>query len=258
MSTNEELLQRIERLEKVCSFTGCGRKLQARGYCSTHYAHLRRYGEPREIQEIVIMNKDKTCSVDACSNDAKVSGICHKHYQRLRVHGDVSVNKNTGPKERAQNRQCELETCGEEQYSRGYCQPHYRKWLRHGDPLKPPKTFEELFWERVNKDDPTGCWVWTSYTVNGYGRFRERPVHRISWELSFGEIPNDLHVHHSCSNRGCVNPQHLQLLTPQVNIAEMYERNSYMKYINYLESEVNRLRTLAGEHQLPTNNLKGE
>lgn len=33
------------------------------------------------------------------------------------------------------------------------------------------KTPEERFWEKVNKDGPNGCWVWTAGTTRGYGAF---------------------------------------------------------------------------------------
>lgn len=93
------------------------------------------------------------------------------------------------------------------------------------------KTNEERFWSKVNKNGslPIGlehlgpCWVWTAYTQpNGYAQFRVGQgriyVHRFSFELRNGAIPNDsLDVDHICSCRNCVNPEHLRLVTHRDN-----------------------------------------
>ncbi len=34
---------------RVCSVSGCGRPIRARGLCQTHYKHLRKFGKPRAI-----------------------------------------------------------------------------------------------------------------------------------------------------------------------------------------------------------------
>lgn len=77
------------------------------------------------------------------------------------------------------------------------------------------------FWSRVEK---TGsCWLWKS-TVgrNGYGYFRttkrNRLAHRVAYELVVGPIPDGLHLDHLCRVRHCVNPSHLEPVTPGENI----------------------------------------
>lgn len=64
-----------------------------------------------------------------------------------------------------------------------------------------------------------GCWVWTRATdQNGYGRTnvagQSMGAHRATYSLMVGPIPAGHHVHHVCQNKPCVNPTHLQPITP--------------------------------------------
>lgn len=108
---------------------------------------------------------------------------------------------------------------------RGWCSKHYYRWYRQGDPLAT---------QRIVGDDVTrlssyteevagGCWLWTGNTDTcGYGRIRVKgrllSAHRLSYELHVGEIPSGMELDHLCRNPPCVNPDHLEPVTHEVNV----------------------------------------
>lgn len=69
--------------------------------------------------------------------------------------------------------------------------------------------------------DPDGCWSWTGATSKGYGRFRVNGetvfAHRYAYELFKAPIPKGLEIDHLCCTHACVNPSHLELVTPREN-----------------------------------------
>lgn len=73
------------------------------------------------------------------------------------------------------------------------------------------------FQERVVVTED-GHWLWTgAYSGNGRGYCqvdgKTVVATRVAWELRYGESPGDLHLHHTCSVKICVNPDHLTLVT---------------------------------------------
>lgn len=74
----------------------------------------------------------------------------------------------------------------------------------------------------VDKADPSGCWMWLGGTGSGYGvitlpGMATRGVHRISYIMAYGEIPQGMQVDHTCHQPLCVNPSHLRLATGKQN-----------------------------------------
>jgi hypothetical protein len=82
------------------------------------------------------------------------------------------------------------------------------------------RSCEDRFWAKVNKTE--ACWEWTGYGVDGYGRFwldgRDVMAHRVSYEWLIGPIPDGLQIDHLCRNRRCVNPAHMEPVTPRTNV----------------------------------------
>lgn len=80
----------------------------------------------------------------------------------------------------------------------------------------------------------TGCKLWRGRINNaGYARLNvyenSRVVtiyaHRLFWTLANGRNPpRNLQIDHLCRVRHCVNPEHLELVTPRTNVRRAKNR----------------------------------
>lgn len=74
---------------------------------------------------------------------------------------------------------------------------------------------EDRFWSRIAVVDD--CWEWLGARYrNGYGQFMDRAknrlAHRWAYEHFRGPIPAGMQIDHLCRNRGCVKPDHLEIV----------------------------------------------
>jgi len=103
----------------------------------------------------------------------------------------------------------------------------------------------EKFWAKVEILNSDSCWEWqksrlpTGYGhIGRWGKKMNTSAHRVAWEVTYGEIPEGLHIMHLCDNPPCCNPQHLMVGTHQENMRQRSERNGKLKSIEKMASEL--------------------
>lgn len=149
-------------------------------------------GSSRTPIEAVPTVAKRTCEVPGCTNSHNARGLCMTHKYRMRKYGTVDL-------------------------------PPYSERPRAVVPLV------ERFWSNVEPASLDDCWLWRgSINDRGYGLFsdfsagRHAPVrhraHRWAYEALIGPIPDGLVLDHLCRVRHCINPWHLDPVTPRVNV----------------------------------------
>lgn len=76
----------------------------------------------------------------------------------------------------------------------------------------------------------TPCWIWTGcQSRNGYGQFKvdgrrsstvRKGPHVFAYEYFIGPVPDKHEVHHTCYNRACCNPLHLEAVSHRDNVTD--------------------------------------
>lgn len=165
------------------------------------------------------MGRPKTlskCKIKGCGKDANSRFMCWTHYKQWsRKYGHL---------------RCHWPGCREHQDDGGrrmngvfYCRSHESEHLR----ITPEA--EALNLARLGHGligDDNGCWLWGgSVNDGGYGTFVPEGAntakwltHRVAWGLLIGGHKPGLQLdHRTCKRRDCVNPLHLEPVTPSAN-----------------------------------------
>lgn len=102
---------------------------------------------------------------------------------------------------------------------------------------------------RLTREDENGCWLWTGYvSTTGYANMKVRGkvslAHRVSYEAFVGPIPAGFQIDHLCRVPSCVNPTHLEAVTPRENtlrsesIPSRFARRTHCKHGHPLDGIV--------------------
>ena len=126
---------------RECGVDGCRRPHSSLGYCKSHAARLRRYGDPGPATfRLPKRSDDETdapglqCAVSECRRRKWALGYCATHYRRWTRHGDV--NHVTQPKG-VPKKQCSSDKCEAPQEALGLCTRHYQQQYRRQTPPNP-------------------------------------------------------------------------------------------------------------------------
>lgn len=118
---------------------------------------------------------------------------------------------------------------------------------------QPP--LAERFWSKVLKTSEESCWLFSgSKTTNGYGNIRNEDhkleqASRVAYRLTYGVIPDGMHVLHRCDCPPCCNPSHLFLGNHADNMADKVRKGRQPHKLTPEQVRSIFLRFKAGEMQ---------
>lgn len=88
----------------------------------------------------------------------------------------------------------------------------------------PHRVVTEDDWIEEQRGFDTPCWIWQDRREAWDGHRlvmlnkKRVSVHRAVYELLVGPIPAGHHLHHRCEQPACVNPEHLEVVTPSAHV----------------------------------------
>jgi hypothetical protein len=93
-----------------------------------------------------------------------------------------------------------------------------------------PHTIESLKERTVVND--CGCWIWQgTKRSNGYGvtvyKGTQTTTHRVMYQICKGVLlAKDIEIDHTCNNRDCINPDHLEAVSHAENMSRGAKRRT--------------------------------
>ena len=218
--------QRNANQTTPCKLDDCEKKATRRGFCEPHYRQWR------------AANEAKPCSIDGCELPTIALEYCAKHLTRFQRLGDplgitefertVQINaaKNEAARVAAKKHKAERravrETEADELAARHVERAKRRqeKADKEIERLANRPTRIERFNSLVELIPYSDCEYWVGYVNrDGYGLFwdgiKNQAAHRWLYAHAHGDIPDGLHIRHSCHNGhlGCVSLHHMNIGT---------------------------------------------
>lgn len=178
---------------------------------------------------------ERICSIEGCDRQHRANGYCSSHRSAWYRANKAPVSKEC--------RWCASPFLDSARSS--YCSSECRRFNRLN-----PLRFALIYLDDAGVLDALErttvrsgeCWIWNSAkTAGGYPSFGTTPLlkgalaHRLVAERFHGDLLGQP-VHHTCANRACLNPEHLQPISSRENTAEMQERTFYLRRIAELEA----------------------
>lgn len=112
------------------------------------------------------------------------------------------------------------------------------------------------FWDRVDIKGEDDCWPWKLSLVDGYGQFsmnmESYRSNRISLFIKTGTQSEV--ARHTCDNRICCNPKHLEWGTVEDNVSDRIKRGR-SRYVPQIGEQVHTAKLKAQDVIIIRNRL---
>lgn len=125
---------KIELNNHICKVDGCNKKVLAKGYCSSHYQIIHKYGEELGLEIIKEKNKlQETAHLTKEQNNhlkEDQAMMNHEHTEENALEenhfGNEKYAKNKG-------KTCKIDGCNDAAAVKGYCLKHYNMVRKYGE-----------------------------------------------------------------------------------------------------------------------------
>lgn len=159
-----------------------------------------------------------------CGRWAQMRGYCTTCF---------AYRKRYGQEPRKARNVCSVGGCGERLAGSmwpGMCAFHGYRMKRYGIPQPTGLDIRiARLGDRIDKLVEAPCWRWIGPSRRAnpgaslYGCYGTRAAHRVVYEALIGPIGEGLWIDHLCRNTLCVNPEHLEPVTPRENLRRAYQ-----------------------------------